>query len=107
MTKDIFLRGQKSGVLCSTKYAENQQVTEVIHNFVHSFDELCIIFFISLPYTVKPKIGGRSPDRTRDLPRHFHAIRPDENKKILPPERKAGNLFVPSPVKRAKIDEGL
>ena len=42
---------RSSILLCSTKYAENQQVTKVIHNLAHNLDELCIISFIIPCYT--------------------------------------------------------
>lgn len=49
--------------------------------------------FNIVPYTIRPPLGARKPSQTGNLQRHFHAIRPDKNKKILPPERKAGIFF--------------
>ena len=82
MTKDIFLRGQKSGVLCSTKYAENQQVTRLIHNFVHSFYELCIISFIIPCYTLwkSLKIVYLCPSVRGLLPGYALQSTPDRDK---------------------------
>ena len=56
-------------------------------------NELCMFSFNIVPYTIRPPLGARKPGQTGNLPRHFHAIRPDKNKKILPPERKAGIFF--------------
>ena len=40
-----------------------------------------------------PFRGGQKFTTSENYPRNFHAIRPSGHKKILPPEKKAGNFF--------------
>ena len=40
-----------------------------------------------------PFRGGQKFTTSENFPRNFHAIRPSGHKKILPPEKKAGNFF--------------
>ncbi len=89
--RNLEVRG--STPLCSTNYAVNQQVTEVIHNSVHRNKELCIISFISLYFTQNTLLTCRVLTQTATKLGAIHAIRPSGHKKILPPEKKAGNYF--------------
>ena len=78
------------------KYAENQQVTESIHNFVHSFYELCIFSFIVPHYTQTAPEARSEVDKSLPRPRIFREtptpyVAPDT--KILPLIRKAGNFL--------------
>ena len=92
---------RSSNLLCSTKYAENQQVTEVIHSFVHSFDELCIFSFI-VPHYTQTAPGARSEvDKNLPLPRIFREtstpyVRPD-TKKSCPLRRRQENFLALGP----------
>ena len=88
-------------LLCSTKYAENQQVTEVIHNFVHSFYELCIISFIVPHYTQTAPEARSEVDKSLPLPRIIREtstpyVRPD-TKKSCPLKRRQEIIFALGP----------